>query len=423
MRNDSCESFLNRQNISYFEVCQMNLDEIKYSLQNLMHRRMRSWLTVLSILIGIMAIYALVSFGFGIQNYMDVLAEEAGVDLLYIQAKGVGAPGTDETFVITQDEIDFISKINGVKEISGMYMKVGEIKHGKERKYAFVAGFDPLDWLLKAFTVDIEKGRQLKKGEIDKVALGYNYQLENKIFKKPVKLGDKVEINDNKIEVVGFYEEVGNPGDDSNIYFTMDGMEALYDDIKDKFGYVLLQAEKNVDVKELADKIEEKLRKYKGQEKGKEDFFVTTFEDAFEIFGNIMNILNGVLVLIALISLLVASVNIMNTMYTAVLERTKEIGVMKSIGARNNDIFNIFVFESGFLGMVGGAIGILFGFLIAKLGGQIAASAGYSMLKPIFPWYLSLGCLLFAFFIGAVSGLLPAYQASKLNPVDALRYE
>jgi len=401
----------------------MKLDEIKYSLQNLMHRKMRSWLTVLSILIGIMAVYALVSFGLGIQNYMDVLAEEAGVDLLYIQAKGVGAPGTDETFVITQDEIDFISKIKGVKEISGMYMKVGEIKHGKERKYAFVAGFDPLDWLLKAFTVDIEKGRQLKKGEIDKIALGYNYQLENKIFKKPVKLGDKVEINGNKMEVVGFYEEVGNPGDDSNIYLTFEGMEALYDDIKDKFGYVMAQSEKDVDVKQLADKIEDKLRKYKGQEKGKEDFFVTTFEDAMEIFGNIINILNGILVLIALISIIVASVNIMNTMYTAVLERTKEIGIMKAIGARNNNIFRIFFFESGFLGMVGGAIGIGLGYTVASIGGAIAAGAGYSMLQPIFPWYLSLGCLVFSFTVGAVSGLLPAIQASKQKPVDALRYE
>ena len=114
-----------------------------------------------------------------------------------------------------------------------------------------------------------------------------------------------------------------------------------------------------------------------------------------ETFGMIINILNGILVLIALISLVVAAVNIMNTMYTAVLERTKEIGVMKAIGAQNNEILSIFVFESGFLGFLGGVAGVILGFLISFTGGKIAAGAGFAMLKPVFPWYLILSCLLF----------------------------
>ena len=127
--------------------------------------------------------------------------------------------------------------------------------------------------------------------------------------------------------------------------------------------------------------------------------------------------------LIALISLVVASVNIMNTMYTAVIERTKEIGVMKAIGARNSDILYIFIFESGFLGAVGGVLGVGLGYLVASAGGNIAAATGYSSIYPIFPWYLTAGCILFAFFVGAIAGIMPAVQASKLRPVDALRYE
>ena len=148
-----------------------------------------------------------------------------------------------------------------------------------------------------------------------------------------------------------------------------------------------------------------------------------TFEDALATFGVVINVINGVLFLIALISLIVASVNIMNTMYTAVLERTKEIGVMKAIGATNEEILLIFVFESGFLGFLGGLIGVIIGYAISVTGGDIAAASGYALLKPIFPWYLIMGCLLFATLVGTGAGLLPARQASRQRPVDALRYE
>ena len=403
----------------------MNLDEIVYSLQNLRSRRMRSWLTVLSILIGVAAIFAIVSFGLGLREYMNVLAAEAGTDKLFIQAKGIGAPGTDDNFFISKSDIDFVGKIKGVDEIEGYYMKVAEIEFKKEKRFRFAAGIDPEKKQLndEAFTVIIEKGRDLKKGETSKITLGYLYQFDNGVFRKGISVGDNVELNGEKLEVVGFYEEIGNPSDDSNIYLTYAGMEALYDDIKDKFGWVIIRAEKGADPEELAGKIEEKLRKHKGQEEGKEDFYVQTFADALATFGSILDVLNGILLLIALISLIVASVNIMNTMYTAVLERTNEIGIMKAIGARKSDIMFIFLFESGFLGAVGGVLGVIFGWAIASAGGSIAAAAGYSFLKPVFPWYLILGCILFAFFVGAIAGLLPSIQAAKLKPVDALRYE
>lgn len=402
------------------------IDEIIYSLKNLMHRKMRSWLTVLSILIGVMAIYAIVSFGLGIQNYMDVIAEEMGTNQIYIQPKGTGAPGLDETFFISKDEVDFVSKINGVDEITPWYFNVAKVEYKKQIKYYFVAGIDPevpTDYMDNLFTVTIMKGRHLKKGDVNKVALGHNYLVENRIFEKPLNVGDKVEINGEKFEVIGFYEEIGNPADDANIYTTFDGYESLFPDRKDKFAVVMMTAAPGVEPGKLSDKIKEKLRKYRGEDKGKETFSIQTFEDALEMFGTVIQILNGILVLIALISLFVASVNIMNTMYTAVLERTKEIGVMKSIGAKNSNILFIFIFESGFLGAVGGTIGVGVGYLIASAGGAFAAASGYSFLYPIFPWYLTAGCIAFAFFVGTIAGILPAMQAANLKPVDALRYE
>ena len=86
----------------------MNPDLIKYAFLNVKKRKLRSGLTVLSILIGITAIYALVSFGVGLQNYVNVIAEQAGIDKLFIQSKGIGAPGTDDNFRLLRDDIDFV---------------------------------------------------------------------------------------------------------------------------------------------------------------------------------------------------------------------------------------------------------------------------------------------------------------------------
>jgi putative ABC transport system permease protein len=403
----------------------MNIDEIKYSLNSLVHRKLRSFLTALSILIGITAIFALISFGIGIQSYVNELAEETGSDKLFILAKGVGAPGTDDTFSLSESDINFVRKIKGTEEVEGLYMSTTEVNFKDVKKYFFLIGFRPekKEFIGESFNVDIVKGRNLKKGDVGKVVLGYNYQLEGKIFDRSIKVGDKIEVDGSKVEVVGFFSEIGNPGDDSNVYMTDTAFEKFNSDQTGKFGYVMIQAEKGIDPDVLADKVEEKLRKYKGQEKGKENFYVQTFADLIETFGAIIVVINGILVLIALISVVVATVNIMNTMYTAVLERTKEIGVMKAIGAKNNEILFIFVFESGVLGLIGGAIGVLLGYLISSAGGQVAASAGFSSLQPVFPWYLIVGCLLFALLVGTFAGILPSIQASKLKPVDALRYE
>ena len=403
----------------------MLLDLLKYTLLNIKKRKLRSGLTILSILIGVTAIYALVSFGVGLQNYVNVIAEQAGTDKLFLQARGIGAPGTDKNFRVSKEDIDFVEKINGVKEISGIYVSTVQVKSDRQIKFVFVTGIEPEKAKLieEAFTVGIEKGRQLKKGDLDKVALGHNYQIDNKIFRKPVSLNDKIEINGRKFEVVGFFEEVGNPQDDSNVYMSYEGFESMFPDDKDLFGWAMIKANQNTEPSTLADRIQERLRKHKNQEKGKEDFFVQTFEDALETFNSVIKVLNGILVLIALVSVIVAGVNTANTMYTAVVERTKEIGVMKAIGARNSDILYVFVIESGLVGAIGGIMGVFFGFLISSAGGLFASQAGFSFLKPSFPLWLTIGSIMFAFVVGAVSGLMPAIRASKLRPVEALRYE
>jgi putative ABC transport system permease protein len=403
----------------------MILEDLKYSLVNIMQRKMRSLLTILSILIGITAVFALMSFGLGIQSYIDNLATESGADKLFIQANGMGAPGTDANFYISKDDIDFVAKRQGVKEITGIYYGAAAVKFDDQTKYNYLFGFDPKQekFIMEANNMDLAKGRNLKAGDSTKVVLGYNYQIADKIFKKKIALGDKIDINGQKFEVIGFYSEVGNPSDDAQVYITSATYEEMFPDKKDKYGFVMVRSEKGVDPEKLAETIKEKLRKHKGQEEGKENFYVQTFADMIATFKTVIDIINNVLVLIALISVVVAAVNIMNTMYTSVLERTREIGVMKAIGARNSEILKIFLIESGMVGFIGGVLGVILGYLVASTGGYIAAVSGYAALKPYFPVWLIVGCIIFAFLIGALSGFFPARQASRLKPVDALRYE
>ena len=154
------------------------------------------------------------------------------------------------------------------------------------------------------------------------------------------------------------------------------------------------------------------------------DFSILTPEELLRSFGTILNIITAFLLGVAGISLLVGAIGIANTMYTSVLERTKEIGVMKAIGAKNSDILYIFMIESGILGVIGGAMGILVGIGVGKIIDYIAVNQlQTNLLKVATPWYLIVGCLLFAFIIGSLSGLMPAKQASKLKPADTLRYE
>ena len=406
----------------------MILDLLKYSIRNLLNRRLRSFLSILSILIGVTAIFALISFGQGINSYMSGFAEEMGTDKIFLMPGGglTNAPGTSN-LLFTKDELDFIRSINGVDEASGMMITSGKIKFKDYReKYPYVMGMSTdvkeKKLIEEMFAgIEIIDGRSLKKGDVLKATLGYSYTVPNRMFKKPISVGDKVEINDIKVSVIGFYEEVGNPGDDSNIYLPEKGFKQIFD-IED-YEYVYIRVSPGQSPSDLANKVKEKFRKHRDQKRGEEDFTVQTFEDMMAIFTNILMILNGVLVLIALISIVVAAINITNTMYTSILERTQEIGVMKAIGAKNKFILAVFVIESGLRGLLGGLVGISLGYGIAKLGGLIAAMNGLSMLRPAFPWWLITGCLLFAFLVGAGSGYLPARKASKLQATDALRWE
>ncbi len=394
--------------------------------KSLLQRKTRTWLTTLSILIGIMAIFALVSFGDGLTKYMDDLSDEMGADKIVIQPITAGMAIPDSA--ITADEVDFIRGIKGIKEAEGMIIQSVKIQPDKNTKarYAYLMSAsvekESRDLIEELLTVDILEGRNLRKGDKMKAVLGYNYLDPERVFEKPLSVGQKILLNDKQVEIVGFYNSLGNPNDDMNVYVTLEGVEEILG-IKDEFEWVVARTEAGVDPTALSEKVKDKFRRYRGLDKGKENFFVQSFEEMIASFSNVIDVLNNILLIIALISVVISAINIMNTMYTSVLERTKDIGIMKAIGAKNKDITTIFLVESGLLGLVGGIIGVLLGWGVSSMGGAIAANAGFGMLQPYFSPWLVVGCLVFSTLIGGLSGLAPAIQASRQKPVDSLRYE
>ena len=399
----------------------MRGESMRYSLRNIEHRKGRSFLTVFSILIGIATIFIFISFGAGLYNYVDELTSSSSANKLMIQSKG-GFGGIDENFELNDDDLGAVERAGDVKSATGIYFKTTKVELREEQIYTFLISYDPQNPLIMdVFNIGIFAGRGLQKGDSGKVVLGYNYQTPGKIFEKGLGVNDNIEIQGENLKIVGFYDEVGNPQDDSQVYIINDYVDSLFEDTEN-YGWIVAEVEIS-EIENAKENIEKALRKLRSQEEGKEDFYVQSFEDMIEAYSIALDIVIAFVILIALISVLVSAINTANTMITSVLERYKEIGILKAIGARNTEVFQIFLFESSFLGLVAGGLGVLFGWGVAALGGAILQQVGFAFLQPYFSPWLFIGCIAFATLTGAISGALPALRASKINPVDALRYE
>ncbi|MBW2993688.1 ABC transporter permease [Candidatus Woesearchaeota archaeon] len=400
-------------------------DFFKLALNNLRKRKVRSWLTMIGIFIGIAAVVALIAIGQGLEHSITEQFEELGTDKIFIQPKGqYGIPGLESAVDLTEDDTETVSKTKGVEDATGMVSGIVKVEFDDEIIYQFLIGLEEEGKsLFEEFgSWEIDKGRDVKEGDSNKVSLGYNYGLKKKVFTRQVKVRDRIKINDEEFKVVGTYKKIGNPQDDAQIY-TDDQTAREVLGLDNEVQFIIVRTNAGEEPSKVADAIKKELRKARDLEKGKEDFTVQTFEELIESFQTILLVVQVVLIGIAAISLVVGGIGIMNTMYTSVLQRTQEIGVMKAIGAKNRSILSLFVIESGMLGLFGGMIGVVLGMGIAKIVEMIAEEFGYGMLKVFFPWYLILGALLFSFGVGTISGVFPAIRASRMKPVDALRYE
>lgn len=403
-------------------------DFLKFAINNLVHRKMRSLLTIIGIFIGIAAVVALISVGQGMQDSMNREFEKMGSDKIMIMPGGGDGLGMmsmmTSAIKLTDDDLKVIKKQSGVELAGGYIFKTVAVKYKDQTKYTLVSGL-PTDDTLEIFEdmgyYEMEKGHKLQEGADKDVLLGYDIGYTDYFDKRP-DVRDRIYIMDKPFTVCGILKKIGNSQDDSQMMITFDAANELFD-TEGEYDMIIVKIKPHVNPSDIAELLKKKIRRARGEKEGAESFQVQTTEQLMESVNSILSVVNMVLIGIAGISLLVGGIGIMNTMYTSVLERTREIGIMKAIGARNSHIMILFLFESGMLGMVGGIIGICIGGILAKIVELIAIQSGLSMFVISFSPELILGSLAFSFLVGTISGLFPARRAAKLNPVDALRYE
>lgn len=400
-------------------------DYFRVAFRGVKARKLRSWLTMIGIFIGVTAVVALISLGQGLQDSVNEEFNKLGKNRLTITPGGafLGPTGSNLAVAdITEDDLEVIRKITGIDSAAGVLSRSARVEYKDEVDFLNVWGF-PTDkdgeiMIEGIGFFEIEKGRQLRNGDKYKAIVGHS--IANTNFDKKIPIGSKIKIKGKIFEVVGLQKKAGTGVHDIIIRIPLETAREIYDEA-DELSMIFALTKESFLPADLVEEVEEELRDFRVVEEGEEDFTVQTAEQTTTTLNQILDIVNLVIVGIAAISLLVGGIGIMNTMYTTVLERRKEIGVMKSIGARNSQIMFLFLVESGLLGLVGGIIGLGFGLGIAKAGEVLAVSLGAAIFKIHVSSYLVGGALLFSFLTGTLSGLLPARQASLMQPVEALR--
>lgn len=378
---------------------------------------------MIGIFIGIAAVVALISIGQGMQNAINEEFSKAGADRLTIQPAG-GMAGMYVSEKLYQSDVDVVNRVKTVDFAAGVIVQTGRIKYKGETKGASIFGIgsdeETRRFIEKVDFFLVEEGRQFKSIDNNVAILGSNVAAD--MFDREILLGEKITVENKEFKVIGIQKKSGSPMHDYMVRITTESAQELFDLEKtEEVSMIFAKVKPGIDPSVAAEDVRKALRKDHNVKEGQEDFIVVTAEQMIEGFNNILLVVQVVLVGIAAISLIVGGIGITNTMYTSVVERTREIGIMKSVGAKNSDIISIFLMESAMLGFFGGILGIIIGLSVSKAVEIMAVSAGVNVLKAYFGLELVFGALIFSMVVGTISGTFPARSAAKMNPVDALR--
>ncbi|MEK6888590.1 MAG: ABC transporter permease [Nanoarchaeota archaeon] len=396
------------------------------ALQNLKHRGLRSTLTLLGIFIGIAAVVSLISLGNGLQEAITGQFSTLSADRLLVQNQGTGfgPPGSTSVDKMNEHDLKIIEGVSGVDRAIVRILRVGKFEYNKVAMFEYIGSVpekqDDIDYMYDSFEMEADSGKLLGALDTGLVLLGSDFA-ESGRYDKDIRVGSILKIQDKEFKVIGFLKKMSSFQFNSAIFMLEEDMTDLYN-IGDEFDFIVVQVDDKDNIDRVANDISEKLRRDRKEKQGEEDFSVQTPIQALGAVNTILNIINIIVVGIAAISLLVGGIGITNTLFTSVLERTKEIGTLEAIGAKNKDVLSIFLIESALLGFVGGVVGIILGLALAFGVSALANNAlGSTILDVQISYPLILSALAFSCLIGIISGLVPAFQASKLKPVEALR--
>ncbi len=419
------------------------LDTISLSFNTLVHRKLRSWLAILGIIVGVASIVSLISISLGLSAQINSRLNTLGTNIITLspggqgssrtgiggvgvpifggerqfgaQRPGGGTANTGGTGKITFSEADSLRSVDGVQYLNAQVSSRATVSYKDQNSSVSIIGTEP-DAFLATSGATVLHGRPLSTSDQYSAVLGYN--VANRTFNDLDMTNRQITINGKTFKVVGILNSSGASGFgsiDGNIYIPQKIAQNLFNQTEE-VSSITIAVSPDYDTDTVAASIRSAMDALHRVTSTTEDFTVQTASTMQATLSSITEMLTLFLGGIASISLIVGGIGVANTMFMSVLEQTKYIGLLKSLGTRNKDILMLFMCEAGIIGFVGGAIGVLLSFGVS-----------YALTSLGLPSMLTLplvaGGLTFSVIVGLVSGVVPARNAASLEPIEALRYE
>jgi putative ABC transport system permease protein len=404
---------------------------LKEALQSLSANKLRSLLTILGIVIGVASVIALLSIGEGAGNSITNEIESIGTNVIYILKGNDEEDVTNPQDLTLRDAEALANSARGSKIAYVAPVTTGstDISYSDVGTETSISGVTPT--YLNVQNLSIAEGSFITQSEVEGrsavVVLGPQIA-DTLIGRSSGVVGQTVRIGGYPYRVVGVTEAKGgsafnNP--DNNVYIPISTAQTRLPrgGSPDRVQYILISVAQAEDADAAIKQVTDILRStHRIPPRSPNDFSILNQQDFLAVASSITNVLTIFLGGIGAISLLVGGIGIMNIMLVSVTERTREIGLRKALGARKIDILVQFLTESVLLSMIGGALGILLGWVISLVVGQIAMNAG-TPLDTTVTLNSVLLATLFSAAVGIFFGYYPANRAASLAPVEALRYE
>ncbi len=410
-----------------------------------LHSKLRSWLTIIGIVIGVGAVVAIITFGEALQTSISSQFGGLGDNIITLSpgrsrafdSGGIGRGGgsrggsggnSESSSATTKEIILSNSDVQAIRSLPFVNAIDTEIRGSTEAYYIAksgslsITGVEPSEWS-KIATDKLKEGRLLGSADLNTIVI--SNKVAQDFFGKPLGINQMINIKTTTTGNLKVFRVIGITDDDNaKIYMPLqNAYEILETKKKNNYDTILVRVKDSNDVDANVADLTQKLMLTRHVTDKTQDFSVTSPKLIQQQRADVLSTLTLFLTAIAAVALIVGAVGIANSMFTSVLEKTKEIGIMKAIGAKNKDILTIFLLNAALIGLVGGIIGIIFGSLLSNLLPALLKTPGGIEIVTSISLQTIFMAILVSVAIGILSGIIPAYSASKLKPVDALRYE